>query len=486
MSNQSLTISIKEIIKNHYSLSALDYRAMSNSSESEGIAMIDLITTMEKGFEPGSENYVEESSYKFLRISDLDDDSAVIFLTNEVKNIKSVNLDKQVRKGDILYQTASNVGNVCFYYDEKPAFYNSHLLKLDLKMEDKFYVFAFLKSSFSKTALNVSGSIKGVDNFRKDIIENQKIVFPNKENYKDPNLIKQYVELLMESIIQKEIEIKEKNEQIDAFFSEELNKDSDQFKLNYSYPTKTQFLIDNRLDSHVFSRDYKLIEHNIKQYSDGFFYLDSENISPGRTPKDRIFSEESLPGNYLWLTPKNMKGRLLHYQTYIHTNDGVSLKKDDVVISGIRYVDNGVFISDAGKKVYTNQNTLIIRHSEDRETQIFILLFLTSSVAKELVYSRRIMGTVPILYASQLCKIPIPNFSKVKREKVVELFFNEMPLLKDTDNFKEYLNEANKRNKAMGIYQLNEELLYLRDILNETIGNIVNRKKIVVSLPFTC
>lgn len=473
------TVLIEDILKTDASLAALSHLEKTEY-KGETLLLGNLLESFEKGFEPGSENYTLVSDSNFIRISDLNDYDLTFVLNEKIqKIIPPKSQQSMVYTGDILYQTASNVGNVCIYMDSKPAYYNSHLVKLNF-IKDREYLFAFLKSNISKSQLGIAGSIKGVDNFRKEFLTGLKVVFPTIDNHESPEQVKKYISDIVKNLIHKEVLVKNKNKQIDSIIMNELNSNSLIDNFDYSLPRINDFLDENRIDTSVMLESYKELERKILNYKNSYYYLSKYSISPGVTPKDHIYSDEKNNTNSLWITPKNLDQRKLVFKTYIDTKTKSKVKKNDIIISGIRYVGNGFYIN-GNEEVYANQNTLIIRSSESDSEQRVLLCYLTSEIGRKMLLHRRVMGTVPILYKEQLIRVPIPNLPTQIKETIDKLYYNEVEFdLGELD----YENYYRERNLKLGIYQLNEEIIKLQEHLNELMVKISSNQKIDIKYEF--
>ncbi|MBF7090199.1 hypothetical protein IUY40_01405 [Flavobacterium sp. ALJ2] len=438
-----------------------------------------LIESSVKGFEPGSNSYIKFTDNFFVRIGELSD-REYTFNINE-STLKIIPPEKQkniIKKNDICYQTASNVGNVCIFRGEK-AYYNSHIRKLELK-EKKEYIFSFLKSNFGKNQVEVGGSIKGVDNFNKDLLLNVIIPFPTSKNHKNPRLIEEYVSLLTLNIIDKEEQIAKKSKLIDEMFIAELSKVKKSSTI-YKLPTISILKSGNRLDTMIYSKKYFEYDTLIKSYQNGFYFLNNTEVSPGKTPKDYYYSAIKKSDKfYEWVTPKNVNGRKLDYKTFVYTKSETKISKNSIVLNGIRYVGNGIYV-DSNDKIFSNQNTLIINKFKNKEEQIFLYTFLTSEIGKYMQMAQRNFGIVPILYVENLCKIPIPQFEKDIKKEIIQVYFNPINR-NNTAGIDNYLNSEKERNSMIGIHQLNEEIFVLRGELDKIINKIIKEEPIEISL----
>ena len=468
-----------DLLKSRNSLSSYSYRQI--LCPNENVQKLEkFIVANKKGFEPGSKSYIKFTKNYFIRISELSDFDYTFDITSSTLKIIPPEQEKElIQSGDICYQTASNVGNVCVYNGPQ-AYFNSHIRKLNFN-EKEYYIFSFLKSKFGKNQVEVSGSIKGVDNFSNDLLENTIIPFPTKKNHKVPSLIEKYLSILTQNILDKEFQLSRKSKLIDKLFFDELQVSDISKKKKYKLPTISKLKFGNRLDTIIYSERYFNYDSLIKSYESGFYFLNDSEIAPGRTPKDYYYSSTKKSDKfYEWVTPKNVNGRRLDFKTYIHTKSETKIKKNCIVLNGIRYVGNGIYV-DSDTKIYSNQNTLIINKFEDKSEQIFLYTFLTSEIGKYMQMAQRNFGIVPILYTENLCKIPIPKLEENIKRKIVKEYYNEIS--KSTDsNLENYLELEKIRNKSLGIHQLNDEIFNLRSKIELIIDSIIKEKSIEVEL----
>ncbi len=475
------TINSSHFKNNEFALSPFNYRKTVFKNNNTYTLENLLNNKIYKGFEPGTTSYIGFSDNYFIRISDLDDLNLTFDITEDTKKIIPPSSDEDlINKYDILYQSASNEGNVCIYLGDKPAYYNSHLRKL-LFNEDKFYIFALLKSNVGKQQVEVLGSIKGMDNFKENYLLNTVIPYPNKKNHEFPNKVKFLVSQITQNIINKEEQIKNKNLQIDELIEAEIKSNQKENLFSYEYPTINKIKYESRMDTVLYEKEYTSLEFLVLNYINDVFFLKPEHVSPGKTPKDYYFTSKKQNNTYLWVTPKNMARRQLLYNTYIYSSKPSNTKKHSLIFTGVRYVGNCFFVDNLSEPVYCNQNTLVINYSSNIIDQLYLLCYLSSNIGRNMQLMQRIKGIVPILYKADLVKIPIPNFPINIRTKLSRLYYN--PVHKDNNiALEEYLAKEIDYNQQLGIYQLNMEILDLRNKLNELIDKIANEKPISIDI----
>lgn len=467
--------------ENEFALSPFNYRETKFKNKNS-FSMGELLSeNLIKGFEPGTKSYINFSDNYFIRISELDDLNFTFDVSEDTKKIIPPSSSEDiVLKYDVLYQTASNEGNVCVYIGDKPAYYNSHLRKLILK-KDKFYILAILKSNVGKQQVEVLGSIKGMDNFKDEYLLNTKIPYPTKANHNSPETIKFLISEIVQNIIDKEEQIRRKNIEIDKMIETEIKKNQKEDKFTYKYPTINAIKSEGRMDTVLFVKEYRDLEFLIKNYKDGFFYLNEDQVSPGKTPKDYYYTDKKLANTYQWITPKNISKRHLLYKTYLYTKKVPNTTKYSLIFTGVRYVGNCFFVEDDKEPIYCNQNTLVINYSKNITDQLYLMCFLSSDIGRKLQIMQRINGIVPILYTADFIKIPIPNFSENKRKDIAKLYYNSVQKQREI-KLENYLESEKQNNKILGIYQLNLDVLKLRDKLNGLIDKIVKEEQILIDI----
>ena len=77
-------------------------------------------------------------------------------------------------------------------------------------------------------------------------------------------------------------------------------------------------------------------------------------------------------------------------------------------------------------------------------------------------------------------KIKYPNFSEELKQKLISLYYY-MDKPKYNFDLNDYLEKEKKRNKELGIFQLNTEIVELKKRLESVIEKIVYEKKIDIN-----
>lgn len=384
------------------------------------------------------------------------------------------NGDIALEDGDILIAKdggASGLGDVSMYFklnnDVTVDYFSGEVLRIRVKDEyDKWYIFAILKSQYFKEFLD--GVTPGGSTLRHSKLLALDILIPYD---KGKNEEIEYISSLMQNLVDKEIQMNNKIRLIDKKITDELDIFNNKIRINM-YAKINQMKFAKRMDTGIFSEEYKRLEGCVKNYKGGYYHIDVDNISPGRTPDDYKYTDKQIDNTYLWITPKNINTLELIYRTYIGTKSISKINETDIILSGIRYLGYGYFV-DGEEVIFSNQNTLIITNSNrDIKEQIFLLTFLTSSIGKKMQMAWRVDGMVPILYREGLSNIPIPNFNSQLREELIEIYYNKVSSISDLTQ-QNYVKKTQERNKQLGIYQLNNEILKLKELIENTVEKVM-------------
>ncbi len=419
--------------------------------------------------------------YQYIEIGDINTTTGGI----SYKIVKSIDISSasvsKIQKDDILISTVRTyLGGIGIVTSTDKNLVATKALIVLRKMKkdiSKYYLFGILRSKFFIDQVSMILNASMYPRMEKEYFDKLIIPFPTQKHNDKPKDIEKLVSLITQNIIDKEEQIKFKNQLIDSQIEKELKENQKSKALKYSYPKLSDLKKENRLDTTIYTPKYKVFENLILNYNDGYFFLNQKLVSPGVTPKDYFFSDIKKSDKFKdWITPKNIEHRQLSSRTFIYTKTITKIKKYSLVLNGIRYVGNGIFIENE-KEFFTNQNMLIINQFKEQSKQLFLFCFLTSNIGKSMQISRRNFGIVPILYTENLCKIPIPNFEEKKQKEIAKSYYNEVDALTNI-SLDNYLAEHKKRNQKLGIFQLNMEIFELKEKLENLVDKIVMDEKI--------
>lgn len=425
----------------------------------------------------------KKSYFQYIEIADINT------LTGNInyKLVRSIDPSSssvyKLKRDDILISTVRTyLGGIGYVLknDNNIVCTKALIVLRKVKIEkSKYYLFGILRTNFFISQVSIILNASMYPRMEKSYFNDLFIPLPTKKNNRNPREVENLVANLIQNILDKEECIKFKNEIIDEAIQKEIDEHQKYKSFQYEHPKISEIKASRRMDTNVFCKSYKNEVFKIFNYTNGYYFIDSKNVAPGRTPKDYYFSEGKInPNFYEWVTPKNIERRQLSFKTYIHTKSKTKVKKYSLIINGIRYVGNGIFV-DEKKIIFTNQNTLIVNNSANKSQQLFLLCFLTSRTGKFLQTKQRNFGIVPILYKENLSKIPIPQFPSEIQKEIIKHYYNPQVSLQGL-NSGNYLLKEKLRNKKLGISQLNDDIYVLKNKLEETVESIINNKSIKI------
>lgn len=425
--------------------------------------------------------------YQYVEIGDINPSTGSI----NYKRVRSIDISSPIvfklKSGDILISTIRTyLGGIALVNksDSNMVSTKALIVLRNLKKEfSRYYLFGVLRSSFFIGQTNLILNASMYPRMERDELANIKIPFPTKKNHPHPEKIEKYVSLIVQNIMDKEEQIKEKNKLISEKIGTELKENQKQNNFKFNYPKIFEIKKELRLDTGIYEKEFKEIDNLLRNYKNGFFQLPFKNIKTGQTPKDYYYPKEKKTDEvYLWLSPRNLGGNTLKEKLWIHTKNENTLKNQDLIF-GSRGTVGDVFFYDEKEmgKTYINQSTSGIFIEGKIYNKIFVICYFSSSIFKKVISKYIYKGTVPAITPDVLIKFLIPNFSKEKQKEIAKSYYNKLDKNKDL-NLDNYLGKEFKRNKEIGIFQLNMEIFKLRELLEGIIDKIVMDKKIEIYL----
>ncbi|MBF0412397.1 MAG: restriction endonuclease subunit S [Desulfamplus sp.] len=496
------TVTFAELSANEYRLSSKSYRLIQIANESVEVINSMLACNPISGYEVGSLAYVNKSDFYFLRTKAIQDDGFILDLESNgaLQPIKPIDFTKTnktkrgLKYGDILFVTGGNVGSVVFVDKDYPNFvFSSHILKLNFK-KNTFYTYAFLKHTISKEQANFApeGAIKGLDTFKLNFLLDIKIPFPN---YNAKNTIK-FIELLTQSIINKEQLIKERHKSILQLIEQELlsNQKSNEFK--FELPTIKEIEEVERLDTSLYRKDFKYWNFLVKNYSKGSKDLISRGFTWARGTSleqgfigTRVDSDKYHKGFYELVLPTNISQYgYVEKSTYIGTPTKLkTIEKGDIIFGGEGFGKGRTYVVvDDSHNVATNYHGIrIINTNQNLTESIFIRCFLAFWRSKGMIDFIGVGGSGGHCAPSYFRLIETPLFDDTKQKEIALLYHNpESNYQTDTFMLDNFLEQDNTFNETAGIYELDKTAKQLKEILNKAIDDIANDKEVDITLKF--
>ena len=488
-----LFTTLEDIISKDYTLSATQYKSflIKNKNVKPVSEFLDRnLQRKDLGNEVGSESYVENSPYFFIKTKALQPESYLLDITKEsIQNITPKNyVEMNLKQGDLLISKDSNVGEMVILDKDYPNTMLCGGIYRLLIAKNKYYLLAFIKSDVFRQQIDFLVPRGSTIRHGKTKFLECMIPMPNKNA---EETIK-YIELLMQAIINKEIEIKKKHKQIIEEIQKELELNQGDEEFKYNLPSISEIMSLDRMDSSLYSEDFRKKEFLISNYRYGvssvkelgFEIARGQNLQISNIGKS-IQTDTYKEGYYTIILPKFLsKYGTVYKKEYLgNPNKLKTLKKGDIIF-GAEGNEKGrsLAIIEEQNQAITNIHGITLNQKQHSLTKgIFIKLFLDYYRAYGMIDAYAVGGNGGSLAIKYWDFLKFPNFPTNKETDIVKLYHNEdivySPAKCSLNGFADYDLTFNEK---AGIYELDKSLKYLQEKLNRAINDIVDDKEVKI------
>lgn len=437
------------------------------------------ISSYDMGKEVGSFNYLDGTKCKFIRTKCLQDTSILLDLDEAIDINPLTFINFNLLKDDILFVKDSNIGEVCYLFEDLPnCTISGGVVRIKLNnILDKFYIIGIIKSSYFKEQIDLMTPKGSTIRHAKDNFKKARIPIP-----KDKNIIKK-ISILTQSLIKKEVEKQVKFSKINKLIEDEIKNNQKNKKFQYSLPSYNNLLISNRLDTGLYTQEYKEIEFLLQNYKHGYYLIDENDLKSGATPKenDRIFDA----GDINWITPTNISiyGTIDELPTIAIKDNKYNVKKNCMLFinrtsKGKRgeYVGISMFY-DYNKmgKAQHNQGFYRLENKSDTDL-LFLTSYMNSKLLRKLCANISLGSKMKEMKSKDFAKIPIPNFLDEKKAQIAKLYYNpNETYLEHIENFNIDEFEAKDESifDSLGVIDLDIQIKAIKNLIFREIKNLI-------------
>lgn len=482
-----LTIKKSEIIKKTTSLHPKEHKIF--KIKNNNIKKIeDFIVNEDVGEQIDVKEYLNFfSGYKLATISNME---SLIFNFNYGENISPkiyFKSSKKIKKGDFLISRNASLGKISYVNEDLNVILNGGISRLQIVNDKKWYIFAFFVLDYGKDYLTLLTSGGGTQqNAKRQNLLDVLIPFPTQKHNDKPKEVEKLVSLITQNIINKEEQIKLKNQSIDSQIEKELKENQKSKALQYSYPKLSELKKENRLDTGLYEKSYKINYSLIETYSNGYFQIPVEKFKSGSTPKVRIFNGTKY--DYKWVTPTDIED-VGYYKPVekISMPTAFNLKKDAILFINRtsrgkkgEYVGISCFYDyEYYGQGHHNQGIYRVENFSKNE-KLFIIAFMNSTIMRKICGYSTIGSKMKEMKSYDFSKLIFPNFPKKKQKEIAKSYYNKADALTNI-SLDNYLTEHKKRNQKLGIFQLKMEIFELKEKIEYLVDKIVMDEEIVIN-----
>ncbi len=391
--------------------------------------------------------------------------------------------NKKLNKWDIVISRNATLWKASYINSEIKCILNGWLSNIFIEnIIKRFYVFWFFINSFLKEQLILKTSAWWTQqNAKRSNLLELKIPFPTKNNNQIPENIELLVSYITQNIINKEEQIKEKNELINNLIEKELKENQKWWKEEiYNFPRLNEIMNEWRIDTKLYSNKYKIIINLIKNYKKWYNRLDKYKIKY-RSWSTPFFLETNEKNKPIFIRPTEYSNnRLYKILRYINDNNKTRIDKEEWIIIPRKGTTNFLY-KEEWIKVIINDSVKFWTFSWINVK--FLFCILSSDYWQKQVNTIKTDVNWWALNSDQIDWLLIPNFSTEKQEEISNLYYFNIENNKDI-NLNNYLEKEFERNKRIWIFQLNMEIFSLREKLDFFIDKIIKDVEIEIDLSY--
>ena len=498
-------VNFNEIIQNDYVLSKdglkwIEFNKSINKLREKYPNIIDDFQSLD-GFAFPSNEYVTQftdlkKKVKLLQIGNVNEAEWVITEMQKFEYVPDKYLQTK-KKYLISYSCilisltggSDTANDITSFFDGSfKAFLNQRVSALTMKKYDEdyfYYFYALTKTkSFKEQWLGKGGIQKNT--VSSDRAKTYLPKIGNKQTVK-------FVSILTQAIINKEKLIKERHEEILNTIEAELLSNQKSNKFIFELPKIKEIEEVGRLDTNLYRRYFKKIVFDIQNYKNGFLTISDLGFTLSRGQNlqvsnigESVYSKKKYSKFYTLMLPKFLSkyGTVDKIEYLGNPNKLKTLQKGDLIF-GAEGFEKGrsIVIIEEQDRVITNIHGITIQQKEHNVNKaIFVKCCLDYLRSKGLIDLYAVGGNGGSLAQKYWEIIPFPKFDKLKQDEIAKLYHNsDIEYNAATYTLENFLAKDNEFNSQAGIYELDKTAKQLKEILNQTIDNIVNDKEVVIN-----
>lgn len=446
------------------------------------------------GKEIGSKEYIKTSNKFFIRTRAITEDNLLLDYNSEgITPIRPQAFNKSnLKEGDILISKDSNVGEVVILEKDLPNYALSGGIRILEIEKNRHYVFAFLKSSFFKNQLHLLISRGATIKHAKTKFLDCFIPFPNG---KSKDSVIEYVSLLMRAMIRKEVKIREMDKKINQVIYDELLTNQKKVKFSYEFPSLDEVISSKRIDTGLYSSEFKEKTFLINNYKYGANNLKDWGFEPSRGQNLQVsaigtslYSEEPRSNWYKLFLPKHLSsfGTVSRIIYLGNKNKLRCLEKGDIIF-GAEGFEKGrsILITTKLDRTITNIHGITFKSKEhDLIKSAFIRCFVNYLRNQGLVDRYAVGGNGGSLAQKYWDVIKFPVFPRQKQEEIANLYNNPMNTSNEKFTLGTFENKDIAITNKVGILQLDKQIKIIRNKIDLLMHQIVDDSQVKIDFSF--
>ncbi len=290
-----------------------------------------------------------------------------------------------------------------------------------------------------------------------------------------------YISMLTQSLINKSRIIAEKYRNSSSIINRELYAKQRTIPFSYAPTTLHEILDNGRLDSKTYSKTYKETKFIIENYENGVFYIPTEKIKGGNTPKKRVIAENDTL-KYYWVTPTLYSDIGLLSQKHTINCSSSNIFKNCLLL--VNRTSKGYDGKYVGMSYFYNKELLgdgqynqgiygIFDYPDD---ELYFLNALINSDLYRILFGQLSLGSkMKEIKTKQISQIPFPVFDPEKKKEIIHCYHNDSVTYDSSEcNLDDFLAYDAHFNQNAGIYEIDASTHHIRHLLSVAFDNIFN------------
>jgi len=431
-----------------------------------------------------------KQKYNYSEIGDISvSDGSIASNVYYGLNIPSEN-PKEILENDILISTVRTYrGGVGFVYDNKKNHCSTPAVLVIRDVSPiitKEYLFAVLRTNFFIEQILGFQNRGMYPRLDKDAMNHILIPIPKNDT------VITFITVLVKAYLRKLSLIKERHEAIIKSIEIELLENQKPNKFSFELPRINELEEVGRLDTNLYRKHFKNVVFEIQNYKNGFQTITDLGFTLSRGQNlqvsnigESVYSTKKYTSFYTLMLPKFLSkyGTVDTIEYLGNPNNLKILQKGDLIF-GAEGFEKGrsIVIIEEQSRAITNIHGITIQQKKhDINKAIFVKCCLDYLRNKGLIDLYAVGGNGGSLAQKYWEIIPFPKFDKHKQDEISKLYHNvELNYKTDTFTLDNFLQNDNEYNSNAGIFELDKTAKQLKEILNNTIDNIVNDKEITI------
>lgn len=438
-------------------------------------------------------SFNRKEMYAYSEIGDIDVSNGTIDYHNYYGIDLPSDNPKSCKKGDILVSTVRTYrGGVGLLSYELENHCCSPAILIIRNIIDeritKEYLLAVLRTDFFTEQIlgfQTRGMYPRLDSDAMD-----KVVVPIPHN---KDVIK-FVSLVSTAYQNKYELIRKRHAAIIKLIEKELIENQKPNTFSYNLPRLNEVKEVGRLDASLYKEFFKGNLHLVLNYKNGYSPLTEQDLTliPGpslelRLLGTRIDSDHFINGFYRLITPKQITNYgIIKNEEFIGTPAKIAKIQYGDILFGESGTGRTMVYLDKDNNTINNAHAHILRTRRDNDLERVITIRSILQYYKEIGITdcMTVGGSGGHLSPSYFDRIMIPEFPKIKKKEIAELYYNPQNIQLQNLSLDNFIAKDDEFNKRAGIYELDKIAKLMKKVLDKTIDDIVNERPVNIKLCF--